>query len=132
MNIEAHKRAVKESLDVLEKAIERGLKERQRTIGFHCSVASVDILEIYLHENDLINPGTILKHNFFSSKKKVKERLDFDFEKREKIIEMMVKIEKKRNLLCYGKPRPEKEIENYILVFNKLRKIFDDLGVDYE
>ena len=131
MNIESHKRAIKESLEMIRESIRKGVSERQRTIGFHCSVAAADILELFLHSRGLISPGKTIKHDFFTSKRKLKERLP-EFKHRERAIELLTELESKRNLLCYGKPQTEGLIEEYLSTFNKIRKLFDRLGADYE
>jgi len=132
MRIDYHKRAIKESLDMIKESIEVGLIERQRTIGFHCSVASADILELYLHSKNLVDPGTNIKHDFFSSEKRAFEKITVDFENKEKIIKLIVEIEKARNLLCYGRGQTREYIEKYLEIFNRLRSLFDSMGVEYE
>jgi len=124
MKEELHKRNLEESIAVINECIEKGLIiERQRTIGFHCSVAAVDILEILLHKYRPISPGAQLKHDWFASENKIKEKLGFDFPHKKDILLLIAAVEKSRNLLCYGKPQPEKEIENVIANFKKLVKI---------
>lgn len=131
MKIEIHKRNLKESLSVIDECVQKGFfKERQRTIGFNCSTAAVDILEILLHKHNLIDPGTQIKHNWFSSERKAREKLNFDFPYKNKILPLIVSIENNRNLLCYGKPQPEKIIEDVILQLNKLREILKKEGVE--
>jgi hypothetical protein len=121
MKEELHKRNLNESIGVIDECIERGiLAERQRTLGFHCSAASIDLLELLLHKHNLISPGAQLKHDWFSSRKKVSEKLPFDFPHKKAIVPIIMSIESKRNLLCYGKPQPEKEIENIVIEFRKL------------
>jgi len=132
MNTESHKRAIRESLETIDESIEKGVTKKQRTIGFHCSAAAVDILELYLHSQNLIDPGENLKHNSFTSVRKAKEKLDFDFQNKEGIINLICEIEKKRNLLCYGKAKEKEYIEEYISIFNKLLKMFKKIGVEYE
>jgi len=132
MNIESHKKAIRESLDVLEQCVQAGIQNRQRTVGFHCSAASVDMLEIYLHSKNLIDPGTTIKHDFFSSQKIALERVNPDFPRKAEIIGILAGIESKRTLLCYGKPQPQETIESAIRLLNSLREILDGLGVAYE
>ena len=132
MKIDAHKRAIQESLEVIFESVNKGLSERQRTIGFHCSVVLVDILELYLHSKNLIDPGASIKHDFFTSERKAEERLPQSFEHRTQIIKLLVEVEKRRNLLCYGKGQDEKFLEEYLELFNKVKKIFDSMGVKYE
>lgn len=132
MKIESHKNVIKESLEVIKESINKGLLERQRTLGFHCSAVLIDILEIYLHKKNLIHPGTVIKHDFFSSERKALEKLDKNFDSKKEIIKLLVDLENRRNLLCYGKQQDLEFIEKYIELFNKIKKIFDNMGVDYE
>ncbi len=132
MKIESHIRSIKESLEEIESAVNIGLEQRQKTIGFHCSSASVDLLEIYLHNKNLIDPGFQIKHNDFGSEKMATNKLPFDFENKEGIIDAMVGIEKKRNILCYGKQQNTKAIEDYIEMFNKIKNLLVEMGVRYE
>jgi hypothetical protein len=132
MNIDKHYERLKESLEVLDEAISKDLVKRQRTIGFNCSAASADMLEIYLHKNNLIGPGFVVKHEWFKSKNKIKEKFSFDFSNKNQILENMEKTEEKRNNLCYGAPKGESEIRELILNFNKLKDLFKAMGVEIE
>lgn len=132
MNIEKHYERLKESLEVLDESISKNLVKRQRTIGFNCSAASADMFEIYLHENNLIEPGFTVKHEWFKSKNKIEEKFPFEFEYKEKIFKLMEEIEDKRNNLCYGTPKPEKIIKEVILKFNELKQLFKKVGVKIE
>jgi len=131
MKIEDHLRNINESLEVIKESIERGLQERQRNIAFNSSVASVEMLEVYLHNLNLINPGAILKHEWFNSLRQANERLPFDFEDKEKIISLLNSIESKRNNLCYGKLKPIEEIQAILNDFNQVKTIFESKGVKW-
>ncbi len=85
------------------------------------------MLEIFLHEKNLIDPGTTIKHEFFASRRKAEERIPVEFPEKEEIIGLLVELESKRNLMCYGKPQPKENIEQFLLAFNRIRKIFDRL-----
>jgi len=132
MKAEEHYNAVRESLEVIEESVQIGIEQRQRTIGFHCSAAAVDMLELFLHKQNSINPGKIVKHDFFSSEKKAHRMLPEKFRDREIIIPILVQLETKRNQLCYGKIKPTKDIEDYLAVFHKVRSFFDSRGLTYE
>lgn len=132
MNIEKHYERLKESLEVIDEAISKGILKRQRTIGFNCSVAASDMLEIFLHMNSLIDPGFMVKHEWFKSKNKVKDKFPYDFMNKAEILEIMAKIEQKRNDLCYGVPKKEEAIKEVILDFNRLKGLFKDRGVEIE
>ncbi len=130
MQIESHLKNLKESLEVIEESIEKGLVERQRNIGFNTSAACADMLEILLHKNSLIDPGFIIKHEWLKSKNKVKEKLPFDFPEKNDILDFIYKIEEKRDILCYGKPQQIETIQEVISNFNKLKEKFREVGLN--
>jgi len=130
MNTEAHKKSLRESIDVIGECVRKGISERQKTIGFHCSSGAIDMMEMLLHKENLVSPGFILKHDWLGSERKIKEKLPFDFRNKRKIINSMMFIEEKRNLLCYGKPQREQTIREVIEKFNELRRIFRELDID--
>jgi hypothetical protein len=129
MKAEAHRRAIQESIEEIEDAVKRGVEDRQRTLGFHCSVAAADMLELYLHEQNLIDPGTVIKHDFFASLRVANERIKADFPNKAEIFSLMHRLESERNLLCYGKPKTRKDLEDFIGVFRKLCGILESMGV---
>ena len=131
MKSEDHLRNIKESLEVIEESIQKGIQERQRNIGFNTSVAAAEMLEVYLHKKDLINLDLAIKHEWFSSIKNAKERLNFDFENKEKIIELLNKIELKRNILCYGKIQPIEDTKEILEYFNEIKSLFEDMGLKW-
>ena len=132
MRVESHKNSIRESLEELVSAVNRGIENRQKTIGFHCSSAAVNMLEIYLHDKNLVDPGFQLKHNDFGSEKMALDKLPFDFESKDEIVKIMVDIERKRNVLCYGKQQDKEIIEKYMETFNKLKNLVESMGVKYE
>ena len=129
MKIESHKARLKESIEVIEDSIEKGLLKRQRNIGFNTSSASIDLLEIYLHKLNLIGPGFIIKHEWLKSTNKTKEKFYFDFPNKKIILDLIYKIEEKRNALCYGTTQSIEIIREVIYKFNKLKNIFIELGL---
>ena len=130
MKIEDHLKNVKESIEVIEESIEKGLQERQRNIGFNTSVACIDLLEIYLHQKHLIDPGFVIKHEWFRSQNKLKEKFPFDFPEKDALFDMITKIEEKRDILCYGKQQDIILLQEIIDTFNNVKKKFRELGVD--
>lgn len=127
MKIDSHELNLKESVEEIKEAIKKGIEEKQRTIGFHTSSGAADMLEIILHKKGLVDPGFILKHDWFNSKNKVADKLNFDFPRKEEIIGLIYEIESLRNSLCYGRRRKEEEIMPVIISFNKLKEIFDEV-----
>lgn len=132
MNIEKHIERLKESIEVIDENITKDITKRQRTIGFSVSAASADMFEIFLHKKKLVDPGFIVKHEWFKSKNKTKEKFPFDFEDKEKILKIMNSIEEKRDALCYGVPKEEGFIKDVINKFNELKRIFKNKGVEVE
>ncbi|MBU3912773.1 MAG: hypothetical protein KKB21_04110 [Nanoarchaeota archaeon] len=131
MRVEDHLRNIQESLEVINESIQKGIQERQRNIGFNCSVASVEMLEIFLHKNNLINPGAVIKHDWFASERKANEKLPFDFPEKDKIMKIPIEIESKRSLLCYGKPHEIETIESVISSFNQIKSLFESLELKW-
>jgi len=132
MKIEDHLRNINESLGEINAAIINGIENKQRTIGFNCSVASVEMLEVYLHKLEIINPGVILKHDWFTSLRHANEKINYDFSDKDKIIGLICKIEEKRNALCYGKQQPIGEIEKVINLFNEIKDLFESRGLTWK
>jgi len=128
MKIEHHLENLKESVREIENAVKEGLASKQRTLGFHTSSAAIDILEIILHKNKLIDPGFVIKHEWFNSKKKIEEKLPFDFSKKREILACIVKIEAARNKLCYGKRQDEKGLEEIVQEFLRLKELFVEVA----
>ncbi|MFH0876245.1 MAG: hypothetical protein V1859_09985 [archaeon] len=130
MKIESHLENLKESIAEIDEAIKKGITSKQRTIGFHSSAAVVDMMEIYLHKKNFITYDHLIKHEWFLSKKKLSEKIPYDFENKEEILNLIRSIEEKRNTLCYGRRQPEEILEKIILDFNKLKKLFISLGLN--
>ncbi len=130
MNTDDHYRQLRESLAVIEESIEKGLLERQRNIGFNTSAACADMLEILLHKLNFIDPGFVIKHEWFNSKNKLIEKFPFDFPHKNDIFNLIAKIEGKRNQLCYGKPQKIEVIQEVLSVFNQLKQLFHEAGVN--
>ncbi len=126
MRIEEHMNALKEHEENLKLAIERGLMKNQRNIGYNASQASVEIFSIHMHKLNLIATGENLDHRIFKSKD-VDSRIPIDFPNKQKILDLMRKLEEKRNILCYGKGRPESEIKDVIMAYNELKGIIGDV-----
>lgn len=126
MKTESHLENLKESIREIERAVREGIEEKQRTIGFHTSSGAVDMLEIMLYKHNLIDPGFVIKHEWFNSINRLKEKINFEFPNKEKILELMIKIENIRNSLCYGKRRTAEELSPIIESFHELTKLFKE------
>lgn len=124
MKIESHLENLKESIKEIEESITHGLVNKQRTLGFHTSAGAADIIEIILHKNNLIDMGFIVKHEWFNSKRKIEEKLNFGFPGKKEILDLAVKIEFVRNSFCYGKRQEEEKLEELVSDFNRLKELF--------
>ena len=124
-------RNIRESLEVIKESIQKDIQERQRNIGFNTSVVAAEMLEVYLYKENLIHPGSTIKHDLFNSLKKVEESLNFDFPNKHKIINLIHDIEVKRNVLCYGKPQTIDTIKEVIEKFNELKFLFEKMGLKW-
>ena len=126
MKIEEHEKAYKEHLNNLKRAIEESIEENQRNLGYNVSQGSVELFLIYLHKLNLLQgSGEQLDHRIFKSKSLTEKKLPPEFLDKEKILELMGKIESKRNIFCYGKRKSSKELQGYIKNFQELRKVIN-------
>ncbi|MBI4980185.1 hypothetical protein HZC30_01340 [Candidatus Woesearchaeota archaeon] len=128
MKIESHLESLQESVTEIEAAVISGLVSKQRTVGIHTSAGAIDMLEIILHQHNLIDPGAVIKHEWFSSSQGIRKRFSFDFPRKEEIISLMESIEAVRNKLCYGKRQDEKILIKVVEEFNKLHSIFREVS----
>lgn len=128
MKREEHQKALDEHLRNLYKAIEEGVEENQRNISYNVSQGAVELFSIYMHTLHLIEgSGDQFDHRIFKNKQKIHQKIPLEFPGRDKILALLNSIELKRNVLCYGKRKPSKEIEKIILLFQELRELIDDL-----
>lgn len=126
MSVTNHIIKLKEHLDALEWAIKNG---NQSSIGFHASQGAIEMVSIYLHKKHLVPQDIQIKHTWFRSEKAIKEKLNFDFPHKGKIIELIKEIEDLRDPLCYGTPREEEAIEMIMENFNSLKMLIEkELG----
>ena len=130
MKEDAHLKNLRESLEVIEESIIKGLPERQRTIGFNTSAACADMLELLLHRKGLIDPGFIVKHEWLKSKNKIQEKFPFDFPNKKDILKLIYSIEEKRDHLCYGKPQSIDIIRELLEKFNTVKIKFKEAGIN--
>ncbi|MBS3092146.1 hypothetical protein J4466_01865 [Candidatus Pacearchaeota archaeon] len=127
MKIEEHEKAYKEHLANIKKAVEEGIEENQRNIGYNVSQGSVELFAIYLHKLRLLQgSGDQIDHRVFKSDNLIKKRIPFDFPPKQGILSLMKSIELERTALCYGNRKPKNRIEKSIKSFNELRKIIND------
>lgn len=126
MKLENHITKLKEHLEGLDWGIKQ---DNQSSVGFHASAGMVELLSIYLHKLKLVPGDFQLKHNWFNSETTVREKLNFDFPRKNTILGLMMKIEEMRNPLCYGAPRAEVVIDAMTTHFHDLKELVEhELG----
>lgn len=127
MKIDDHLEAFKEHKEtIFDWALRvKGLKNSQRIIGLHASRGIVDLLSVYLHENDKITIGAQINHRWFKSKR-VKDKLP-EFEEKGNIADKLVELELICEDLSYGAPKPIEQIEKALELFKELENKIEGL-----
>lgn len=126
MKAEEHEKAYQEHLKNIERAIDEGIEENQRNLGFNISQGAVELFAICLHKLNLIQgSGDQFDHRIFKSQKNLAKKIPPNFPNKEEILELMKKIEEERNALCYGSRKPKARIEKNIENFQNLRKLIN-------
>lgn len=127
MKKEEHEKTLQEHINNLNKAIDEGIEENQRNIGYNVSQGAIELFAIYMHSLHLVEgSGDQWDHRTFKSKKKIEQKVHSQFLDREKILKLMETIEKGRNVICYGKRKPQSKIQEMIQTFQELRKIITE------
>ena len=127
MKIESHLENLKESVAEIELAVKVGLTQKQRTIGFHTSAGAIDMLKTIFHSLNLIDPGFVIKHEWFNSQQNINKKFSFDFPHKLEFISLVCAIEAMRNHLCYGKRQDEKVLIAVVQNFNTLKSLFTEV-----
>jgi len=126
MKIEEHEKAYKEHLKNLNKAIEEGIEENQRNVGYNVSQGSVELFALHLHKLHLLpGSGDQLDHRIFKNKTLSEKKIPPKFPSRNEILNLMRDIETERNVICYGKRKPKNRIEMMIKKFQELRELIN-------
>ena len=133
MRIEKHEEILNEVLDEIDASIKdkRGLLVHQRRLAFSISLGAVNLLEMYFHKLYIIKEGSKINHLWFKRKKdKIIEQLQKQItspinsvDDINKIIDLIIKLEEKRDDLAYGSPASEKILREKINLFFELKKL---------
>ena len=127
MKVEEHENAYKEHLNNILRAVEEGIEQNQRNLGYNISQGSVELFAIYMHKLNLLQgSGDQLDHRIFKNKTLTEKKIPPTFTSKDKILEIMRKIEDERIALCYGNRKPKDRIEKTIKNFQELRKIINE------
>ena len=133
MKEEKHQEILIEVLDEIDLALKdkRGLLAHQRRLAFSLSLGMSNLIELYLHKLNFIKGGSKINHLWFKSKKeKIYENLQKQvmtpinsIPNLNKIIDIAIKIEEKRDDIAYGSPTTEKILQEKINLFFELKKM---------
>ena len=115
-----------ETQDINEKIRAGILVKRQKLVGFAASEASTNLLEYLLHKRNLITSGFKVNHNYFASHKRAERYLDFDFPKKKEFIQLMVKQDEFRTLLCYGKEKNESIVKEAVDNLTRIKQLVEN------
>ena len=133
MKEERHQQVLKEVLDEIGAALkdEKGLQAHQRRLAFSLSLGAVNLLELYFHKLNIIKGGTQINHIWFNRKKET--ILDYlqnqltspikEIENIDKILDLLIKLEEKRDDLAYGSPVKNEILQEKINLFFELKKL---------
>ena len=133
MKEESHQQVLKEVLDEIGAALkdEKGLQAHQRRLAFSLSLGAVNLLELYFHKLNIIKGGTQINHIWFNRKKET--ILDYlqnqltspikEIENIDKILDLLIKLEEKRDDLAYGSPVKNEILQEKINLFFELKKL---------
>jgi len=123
-----HRKIIKELLEDLNEKIRNDLLlQRQKIIGFSTSELSCNLFALLLHKKNMIPMGFNVNHRFFVSEKSAKNKFNFDFPNKSKLLTFLVEQERHRTLLCYGKDKDKKTVENAIKIMLSIKKIIEEV-----
>lgn len=133
MKQERHEETLKEVLDEIETALKdaRGLLTHQRRLAFSLSLGAVNLLELHFHKLGIIKEGSKINHAWFKKgKRNVFELIQkqitsplASIPNSERIVELIIQIEEKRDDLAYGAPATEEIVQEKINLFFELKKV---------
>lgn len=129
MRLEEHRKALDEHDRHIRRCIDDGVEENQRNLGYNVSQASIEMLSIYMLKLRIVQVSVNFDHRIFKNSAYLREALPFDFPEKTKILDIMRKIEEKRNALCYGKRKPKKDVIETLELYDKIKEI---LGESHE
>lgn len=130
MLVANHKIRLRESLGQIAHAVAIGAADNQRSIGFHTSAGSVDLLNIYLHQAGHVDVSADIAHRKLLSRRLLDEAVPYVFPNKDRIFDLLIQIENTRSPLCYGRPQDQAVVEATLRAFAELRDVFRGMGAD--
>ena len=131
MKKERHLEVLKEVLEEIESALNdaNGLIAHQRRLAFSLSLGAVNLLEIYFHDLTIMKEGSAIDHTWFKRKRenvleKLQKQITSPINSIKDLsifVDIIRKIEEKRDDLAYGAPATEEVLQEKINLFFKLR-----------
>ena len=127
-SIEEHRKSISNLLKDVEDKVKAGtILEMQKLIGFSCSEAACNIFALFLHKKNLITAGFNVNHRFFASDKIARQKFAFEFQKKSELLNLLVKQENFRELICYGREKEKPLIENCIKNVYAIKEIAEEV-----
>jgi len=127
-SIEEHKKAIASLLkDIEDKVKADTIVEMQKLIGFSCSEAACNLFALLLHRKNLITAGFNVNHRFFASGRTAGKKFAFEFPKKAELLNLLVKQENFRELICYGREKERPLIEDCIKNAHTIKKIVEEV-----
>ena len=131
MRRERHDEVLREVLDEIESALndKNGMLSHQRRLAFSLSLGAVTLLEIYFHNLAIMKEGSAIDHTWFKRKRenvleKLQKQITSPINSIKDLsifVDIIRKIEEKRDDLAYGAPATEEVLQEKINLFFKLR-----------
>ncbi len=113
--------------DVEDKVKADTIVEMQKLIGFACSEAACDMFALMLHRKHHIAPGFNVNHRFFASQRIAGKRFGFDFPHKNTLLDLLVRQENFRILLCYGRERDRQVVEDCIRNVYQIKALAEEI-----
>ncbi len=123
MKIEEHQKAFDEHERNIRRCIDEGIVENQRNVSYNISQASIEIFSMYLLKLKLVPISINYDHRIFKNNAELEKKIPFDFPEKSRLLSLMRIIEERRMLLCYGKRKALKDVEEMIDCYNKLKAL---------
>ncbi|MBS3122931.1 hypothetical protein J4434_08690 [Candidatus Woesearchaeota archaeon] len=135
MRVEKHLEALKEVQDEIDSALKdpRGVVVHQRRLAFSLSLGACTLIELYFHKHNVIKEGAKIHHEWLKRKKEtIFEQLQnqivspiTSLSDIDKIIDLAILIEEKRDDLAYGSVASESILMEKINLFLKMKELVE-------
>ena len=133
MKIEKHLEALQEVSEEIESALNdpKGVVSHQRRLAFSLSLGAMNLLELHFHKLRIIKEGAKIDHRWFKRKKEtiflhLGQQVTSPVEtinNLQQAIDLIMKIEEKRDDIAYGAPTTESILQEKINLYLELKAL---------